>query len=333
MNKRVAACAWIVLVLGVSPAQARKPLAQCEARLLTCTSDLSESQANLAACQSDLAALGAGCDAALACPPPSDANHQTICGQLFDLENGAKWKATNAAGAKCTAPTADGPCSVNIVAYDAIAFGTNPASTPTLTSDPVYVDDCGRYRLTNIQVPAGPFVALAIDDADTAKRGPMGSTNTVAVATPKQGGLATLNIDGWVASKATTDTWENSGGPPVSGGLYIPVFHEMIEKTNRDLQDGVTFTRSGNLAPSQDDYFVTAESGRHTIEPTATATGFNGTALVTGATVSDLVIYSGIGGGLPAGCRWETHAGASLPFILWVQDFRPQNAFGQICDR
>jgi hypothetical protein len=60
-------------------------------------------------------------------------------------------------------------------------------------------------------------------------------------------------------------------------------------------------------------------------------TGVNGTALVVAA--GSPVNYSGIGGSLPAECQWETHLGSAPPFVLWVQDFRPKNQAGKICDR
>ncbi len=305
----------------------------CQTNLGICQGDVASCGSNLESCQSDLAACSAGCDAPFACPVPTDANHQTICGQLFDLEDGSKFQATDAAGVECTTPTDDGPCSLNVLAYDALAFASNPATAAPLASGPVYIDDCGRYRLPDIAIPSGPFIELEIDDAEQAKRGPTGSTNTVGVTAPKQAGTATPNFDGWVASDATTDMWENSGGPPVSGGLYIPIFYEKVARTNSDLQDGVTLTKSGNPVPLQDDYFVATESARHTIDPAATATGINGTVLVTGASVNDGVVYSGSGGDLSSNCQWEKHAGASLPFILSVQGFRPQDAIGQTCDR
>lgn len=296
------------------------------ANIPTCTADL-------ASCRADLAALGAGCDAPFTCPAPTAANRHTICGQLFDLEDGSRFQAIGAAGTECTTPTVEGPCSLKIVSYDALDFAANPGTAAPLPSGPIYIDDCGRYRVPDITIPSLAFIELVIDDADVAKQGPTGSTNTVGVTTPTQAGAATPDFDGWVASKATTDNWESSGGPPVSGGLYIPIFYERVPTMNRDLQDGVTITATGSLVPLRDHYFVATESARRTIDPTATATGINGTVLVTGASMSEGVAYSGIGGGLSSDCQWETHMGTSLANILSVQDFRPQDAIGQTCDR
>ena len=52
-----------------------------------------------------------------------------------------------------------------VVAYDAIAFAHNPTTTAPQATGPVYIDDCGRYRITDITPPGGPFLALGFDDA------------------------------------------------------------------------------------------------------------------------------------------------------------------------
>ncbi|MFN2428021.1 MAG: hypothetical protein ABR587_16415 [Candidatus Binatia bacterium] len=285
---------------------------------------------DLVTCQNELAALGGGCDAPFACPA-TDPSHQTICGQLFDLEDGSRFQAVGATGTPCSTPTVDGPCSLNIAAYDALAFSVDPLSAPPLSTGSVYIDDCGRYRVPDVTLPSGPFIALRIDDEDVMMQGPTGSTNTVTVVLPKQAGMAIANFDGWVASDATTDMWESSGGPPVSGGIYIPIFREMVATTNRDLQDNVTVIRNGNPVPLLDHYFVASESARLNIDPAATATGVNGTALVTGVSLGDSI--SGTGGGLPSSCVWDSHVGASVAFVLSVQDFRPEDAISQTCDR
>jgi hypothetical protein len=63
------------------------------------------------------------------------------------------------------------------------------------------------------------------------------------------------------------------------------------------------------------------------IDPAASATSANGTALVTGAQLDG---YIGAGG-LPAECSFEPHAGVSIPNVLFIQIFRPTDASGQTC--
>ena len=270
---------------------------------------------------------GGGCSASFACPAPV-AGKQTICGQLYDFENNLTFANAGATGAKCAAASTDGPCSLSIRAYDALQFGANPMTAVPLVIGDVYVDDCGRYRLTDITPPSGPFIGIGIDDADAGKMGPLGTTNIVGVATPKTVSMATKDFEAWIVKKSTTDQWVASGAPPLSGGYYVNVFRG--HRSGMDNQAGVQSTRSGNPNPTNDYYFAPAETTRQTVSPAATVTGANGTALITNASVSESVAYAGTGV-IPASCVWEAHAGASLPNIVFIQLFRPVNAVAQTC--
>ena len=286
---------------------------------------------------------GGGCGSPLPCPAPV-AGKQTICGQLYDLEletgkPESKFAQVSPAptGTKCTPGGAtDGPCALTITAYDAIQFGTNPATAQPLAVGDVYIDDCGRYRLTDITPPAGPFVGLGIDDFATANRGPAGVTNTVGVAIPKAVSMATKDFEAFVAKKSTTDMWVASGGPPLSGGYYVQIFRARHE--GFDTQAGVTATKAGQPNTANDYYFVAGETTRRTIAPAATVTGANGTAIITNAAVSDGPAYAG-SGQIPPECVWEAKAGASIaanpqtmvPPVVFVSIFRPGNAIGQTC--
>ena len=215
--------------------------------------------------------------------------------------------------------------------YDAYEFGNNPATAQKLQSDPFYMDDCGRYRITNIKTPTGPFIGLGLDDRDVAMMGPSGNTNSVGWATPTVGGTSTKDLDGFIAKKSTTDAWTASNGPPLSTGILTAIF--FANQAGPTLQDGVQFTKNSATIPANTFYFTAAGTTRTTVDTNQTATGANGTALVTGAKVSDLLAFSGTGGGLDTTCKWATHAGASLPNIVFVQEFRPVNALGQTCTR
>ncbi|HUJ59202.1 MAG TPA: hypothetical protein VLX92_11940 [Kofleriaceae bacterium] len=276
---------------------------------------------------------GGGCGAPFACPTPSSGSKQTICGQLYDLESNQPFADTGATGAMCAAtPTASGPCSLAIQAYDAIAFGMNPTTTPPLANGGVYIDDCGRYRVTDIDVPSGPFIGLGIDDP--ANPGPGGTTNTVGVATPDNPGNATKDFEAWIVTQATTDGWTSSGGPPLSGGIYVGIFrtHMLGNGDPLAVQSGVTFTKSGTPIPGDDFYFTAAQTTHDTIDPTATATGANGTGLLINVSVNDSLVYSGTGGITDTvDCKWETHAAAALANIVFVQIYRPQNQLGKTC--
>lgn len=273
---------------------------------------------------------GGGCSGTFACPAPA-AGKQTICGQLYDFENDAKLAQVSPAptGAKCMTQTTDGPCSLSITAYDAYLFGMNPTGTAPLNVGDVYIDDCGRYRVTDITPPSGPFVGLGIDDADTAKRGPAGTTNTVGVAAAKAPSMAIKDFEAWIVKKSTTDSWTTSGAPSLaSSGFYVSVFRG--HKTGPVNQAGVQSTRGGNPNTANDYYFRAGDTVRTMVDTAATVTGTNGTVLITNASVGEGPAYGG-SGVIPAECAWETHAGASLPNIVFIQIFRPANAIGETC--
>lgn len=264
---------------------------------------------------------GGGCSAPLACPSPAPGT-QTICGQLFDFETGAAFAASSASGERCTAPAASGPCSIGIRAYDAIAFGSSPTTAEPLAVGDTYLDDCGRYRLSNVVVSAvGPFVGLGIDDA---MMGPPGTTVTIGVALPKAADTASRGIEGFVAPLATTTKWQASGGPSLAGGIYAMVFR--AASTGSALKAGVTATLMGNPIAGNDSYFAAGETTRATIDPAANATGANGTALVTAASVAQGVEYSGTSGDLPPSCTYSKHAGVALSGIVFIQVLRPIGA-------
>src|SRR5512146_397252 len=80
-----------------------------------------------------------GCSAPFACPAPA-AGKQTICGQIYNLADNSKFAAAGATGAKCTTGMTTGPCALQLLAFDAIAFGNDPMNTPPLQTGAVYID-------------------------------------------------------------------------------------------------------------------------------------------------------------------------------------------------
>lgn len=280
---------------------------------------------------------GSSCDTPIACPTPSGTK-MTICGQLYDFENNAKFSDTTGSGNCDPAnPATSGPCALQIQAYDAIAFATNPSTAAPLTVDSVTIDKCGRYRVAGIDTgPAGPFIGLGIDDAGM-PLGPAGVTVTVGVAAPKAEGPVLQGFEGWIVKASTTQLWTTSGGtgaPTLSGGIYAAVFrkHKKGVGDPFENQSGVTIQKSGTDATSQDWYFQPTELTHQNLLATATATGANGTALVTGAMISDGAAAYSAQTGLGPGCRWEAHAAASLPGIVFIQVYRKLDIIGQTCN-
>jgi hypothetical protein len=273
---------------------------------------------------------GGGCGAKLPCPTPTD-GRQTICGQIYDFETDEPFAQPDATGAPCAAGATSGPCTLGIKAFDAAAFVGNPTGTPPLATDPVFIDDCGRYRVSEIAQPAGPFVALAIDDA---VMGPGGTTNAVGIATAKNPNSATKDFDAFIVRSATTTRW--GATPPLASGIYAPIYRG--HHTGRDLASGVTFTFAPAMPQTyptmtdtnRDFYFTGCPTNRTALDPAASTTSTNGTALVSGANLNE--VYAGAGGLSPASqCIWEVHPGAAIPGVVFIQIFRPTNAPGQTC--
>lgn len=280
---------------------------------------------------------GGGCGAPIACPQPSS-GLQTICGQLYNIENNELFAAETGTGTRCDAanPTTTGPCALKITPYDALAFAGNPQTAVPLTTADIYIDDCGRFRLTDVTPPsASPFIALGTDDRDPTKQGPMGVTNITGVATATAPNTATKDVEGFIASVQTTTKWQMTGGPSIANGLYAMIFRQR-RAPSRLTQAGVTMIKGTppNLAPSPttDHYFVSTDVQRERIDAAANATGANGTAIVTDASLANMTVFSGSPSSLPAECRWSVHVAQTVPGIVFVQVLRPVNATGMTCN-
>jgi hypothetical protein len=277
------------------------------------------------------------CSENLTCPTPASGK-QTICGQIYDITDNSKFAAQGATGAKCTTPTTTGPCALTVTPYDAFAFAGG--STTPLANGGTYIDDCGRYQITDITQPGSPFIGIGIDDANM-PLGPTGVTNTTGVALPFMADASTDNFEAWIAPKATTDMWEAGGAPAVSAGIYVMIFRThkcsgastcATEAEVQATQSGVTITNMGSPTPNNDFYFKPNDAGHTMIDSTASMTGINGTGFLNNAKLIDNLAYSGTGGITdPVTCKWETHAGATLANIVFFQVYRPQNQTGKQC--
>jgi hypothetical protein len=272
-----------------------------------------------------------GCSAKLACQAPTDGK-QTICGQLYDFENNEPFANPGATGTPCAAGATTGPCALTIKAYDAVVFAMTGGGE--LTTDPVYIDDCGRYRVPEVTQPGPPgFIALGIDDT-APPVGPSGVTNAIGVTTTAAPNTATRDFEAFIVKASTYMGWATSGAPALTAGLYAPVYRG--HKTGTDLASNVVVTFAPMSMPTnmmtnkdRDFYFGASATTRTTLDPAANATGANGTALFSGATLAE--VYSGAGGGIPSTCLWEVHAAQAIPGIIFIQIFRPMNFPGMTC--
>ena len=269
--------------------------------------------------------------APLPCPQPTGATKLTICGRLYDFEDGKKF-AGEAIGARCdrVMPTPGGPCAVSLFVFDVGTYGMNQTQgniTPTGPDD-IYVDDCGRFRVTNSETTGtGPFIGLGSTEAGKAPQRPLAQltvTATTAVAFEKPSNRVVDKVEAWIAKPSMITSWENSGGPPLSGGIYIGSFraHKLGNGDPFAPQSGVSFTKSLSPIASQDYYFSANQTTNATIDINTMATGVNGTGLLTGTSVNDAVTYSGQSGITSAHCQWEAHVAANLANIVFFQIYR-----------
>lgn len=273
--------------------------------------------------------IGTGTSSTLACPQPAGTTKLTICGQIYDFETMTKF-GTDGSCEKCdaAAPATSGPCALTILAFDALQYGMNQ-STGAIAISPndLYIDTCGRYRVSNIETNGtGPFIGLGFTEAGKAPQRPLNQltvTATTGVATSKPSSRVVDKFEAYIVKPSTIMAWEASGGPPLTGGIYAALFrkHKVGNGDPFAPQAGVFVTRDGNQVPSQDYYSPAAQTTNTSIDVNATVTAANGTAFMTGTSVTQSLAYGG-NGGLGANCRWEPHAAANLGNIVFFQIFR-----------
>ena len=270
------------------------------------------------------------CFSPLPCPQPTETSKLSICGWLYDFEDGKKFMG-DATGARCDPfmPTSGGPCALSVFAFDVISYGMSQTQgniTPTSSND-IYIDDCGRFRVTNIVTNGtGPFIGIGFTEAGKLPQRPLANltvTATTAVATTKLSSRVVDRVEAWIAKPSMIESWQNSGGPPLSGGIYVGSFraHTLGNGDRFAPQSGVTFTKPSTNT-GDDYYFTASQTTNTTIDASKFATGVNGTGLLTGASVNDTVAYSAQGGITSAHCRWEPHVAANLANIVFFQIFR-----------
>ncbi len=271
---------------------------------------------------------GGSCNSSVACPLGAPGK-MTICGRINEIETGAALAAASPTTMAC--PTGNGatagPCALTINAYNAIGFAGNPQTAVPLPVASVYIDDCGRYKLVDIDVNNVNFVGLGLDDRSGL--GPSGLTVTSGAAVPAASGTAVKDLELYSVKGSTVATWTSSASLPnsiLAGGVYLNLFR--AKPTGTDLAAGVTITRGSTAVPADDFYFGANDAGRLTIDPLADATGINGTGLM----INSALGPHGATGGIPAAtCAWEGKVGASVPGVVLVQTRRPVNATGQTC--
>jgi hypothetical protein len=268
---------------------------------------------------------GEGCTGSFACATP-DGTHVTVCGNLFDSQTDLQVVATAPTAARCNpaAPTADGPCSLDVKFYDALDFAQNPDTAQPLTPmGGVYVDDCGRYKGEHIPQPTFGFIGVAVDDAG----GTPDRHRRTGVATANGAARPALNFRAYVTRVETDMLWTTQAG--LTGmtfsqrGVLAIVFRHGTNSIA-----GVQIQKDNNNVPNDDFYFSDSGNTRGTLDPARTNTGPNGTGLVINA--PSPIAFDGAGGE-PGGCQWPTNLAAAIPGVTFVQIKQAEMPGGAPC--
>jgi hypothetical protein len=248
------------------------------------------------------------CSAALACAAPAPGK-SCISGQLAEVQTAAPLRAQFNIGLTCSSGAIGGPCDLVLAAYDAIQFASDPHASVPLTSTETIVDGCGRFRISNLQVPGGSgIVAIADDDAP--------GDDAYAMSATMRGVFPNQSVDGVgliAAPHTTVASWTTSAGAPFGASTFADVGALLLTfSTNALPASGVTVIRNGATVASSDYYFSDISAQRLSVDSAATATGTDGSALVT---ASGIASYSG-SCGVPSSCSCSLSTTAVIAGVV-----------------
>ena len=258
---------------------------------------------------------GGSCDQPIACSQP-DATFTTICGQIFDIEDGTP--VQDGDGSDTTAcvvddPAETGPCSLELFAYDAIQFANDPEDAQPLAADELTIDRCGRFRVVNARVPTAGIIALALQDNSNGTVDEVALSGIAARVSP---GLRVADRELYSVRNDTDAAWTSSAGDPFGATSFAEKgVAAVIFRHAGDPVPGVVATLGGDAQPADDYYFESAETTLSTIDPAADETGDNGAGLL--VNISGVVTLSGMGAE-PGGCEWASELAASPAGAVFV---------------
>lgn len=257
---------------------------------------------------------GTSCADPLPCPLP-DSGDVTVCGRLVDTETSAPIAAgdgTETSACDPANPTADGPCALQLVLVDAIAFATNPGAATPLPAAELTLDSCGRYRAVSVAAPPSGFLGVAIDDSTAGA-----PDDHVTTGVPAAPDSRTDNLILVATRRSTDQAWTTSAGDPFGGATFSEMGAILITYVHAGVPvAGVEITAGGAAVDDADDfYFDDADpASRSSIAPGQNATGANGAALAVGTALG---AHSG-SGAEPPGCTWPSAPGASITGVIFA---------------
>jgi len=262
---------------------------------------------------------GGGCGS-ISCGDPGGGGFVSLCGQILDVETNEPVRTDDASGAPCdpAAPTADGPCSLQVVFFDALGFAANPSGTAPQDADLVEVNDCGHFKGIRIERPFSGQIAIGVENV------PGAATDRVlsGIAITADMGELRKDLRAFAFSKTTDAKWTSSAGDPFSGtsfvekGAYVPVFCSPNCRLDGQLEE-IKVTRGGTVIPADDYYFDdTDRTVRSSVSASQDSTGINGAAIMVN---SPLGQHSAEGGDI-GDCEWESQLATSVPTALFFRE-------------
>jgi hypothetical protein len=273
---------------------------------------------------------GARCDAPLSCPTPGP-NRMSICGQLYDVETDQPFRAPGLTDSSSPTVCGDtltaagtGPCSFEVKFYDALQFANNPAATPLAINGEYYLDDCGRFRGTDIALPSLGFYGIGADDEYSPSES--GQYRLSGVAFPDAPGTARAGQKLYVTRISTDQAWSTALGfgdnSVLDRGVFMTVFYYQGVP-----RPGVQVTDGGAVDSAADYYFSDVSLTQRSMPVAEPPTQMNGAALSFG---SGLTERSGVGAE-PAGCEWQSDLARAIPGVLFFSPRVPYDANEEEC--
>ncbi len=262
-----------------------------------------------------------GCAGPIACPSPTG-GMISICGQILDLETRQQIDS-GGGSARCDPdnPTQDGPCALRIEFFDALAFAANPTGDPLNVED-IVIDECGRFRATNVDLPFNKSIGIAVDDISGDERALTG------VALFGESGERRTGVNAYSTAHTTDQKWTDTGNPPFAPQTYSErgVLVALFEYDGEPVQ-GVRVTAGGTPHADDDDYFADQDIQLTTVDASLNSTGPNGAALLVGSNLGE---HGGIGGEV-GDCSWESALAVSIPGVVFVQEKQLVDALSEPC--
>jgi hypothetical protein len=253
------------------------------------------------------------CTQDLACSAPAS-GRVCLAGRISEAGTSRPMQAFRNAERPCADGAIGGACDLRLRTYDAIELASNPSGAPELSAS-IYVDGCARFRITDQMTPALGFLAVVADDASSL---PEHDFHVPSVLfRPVSANAQIEDQELVVARRDTVAGWTQSAGAPFGADSFADVGVILFRfRASAVPAPGVTVQRDGSTQAALDWYFTDAgTSARSQVSGVAMATGPNGSALITGGSLST---YSGTGGE-PGGCTWPSVNAAAIPgYVVFV---------------